>query len=90
MVNRPLNRLIRAIDRIEQGDLDYRIEESGQGREFEQINRILLVRDYILKPIDYDELDDLLVQFQKEREKRLLLFCLTEGRWRRSIRLVMD
>lgn len=34
----PLNRLTNAIGRIEQGDLDYRIEEGNQGIEFEQIN----------------------------------------------------
>lgn len=38
LVNRPLNRLIYAINRIEQGDLDYRIEERDKGREFERIN----------------------------------------------------
>ncbi len=39
MVNRPLNRLIKAINLIEGGDLDYRIPEKSQGTEFEQINR---------------------------------------------------
>lgn len=39
MVNRPLNRLIKAINLIERGDLDYRIPEKSNGTEFEQINR---------------------------------------------------
>ena len=39
LINMPLNRLIKAIDRIEQGDLEYRIEEGNQNLEFEQINR---------------------------------------------------
>lgn len=34
----PLNRLMRAIRKIEQGELDYRIESIKEGREFEQIN----------------------------------------------------
>lgn len=38
-VSQPLNRLVKAIDRIEQGDLEYRIEPGKSGREFEQINR---------------------------------------------------
>lgn len=40
-VSKPLNRLVGAIDKIEGGDLEYRIETDGasQGREFEQINR---------------------------------------------------
>lgn len=39
LVNTPINRLVKAIDRIEQGDLEYRIEEGDQNLEFEQINR---------------------------------------------------
>lgn len=39
LVNRPLRRLIQAIDMIEQGDLEHRIEETSDGTEFEQINR---------------------------------------------------
>jgi len=35
---RPLNRLVRAMDKIEQGELDYRITSVKAGREFEQIN----------------------------------------------------
>lgn len=38
-VNQPLRRLERAIDRIEAGDLGYRIQTGHEGREFEQINR---------------------------------------------------
>lgn len=38
-VNQPLRRLERAIDRIEAGDLGYRIRTGNEGREFEQINR---------------------------------------------------
>lgn len=38
-VIRPLNRLVKAIGRIEQGDLDYRITSVREGREFDQINR---------------------------------------------------
>ena len=37
-VNRPLRRLTQAIDRIEQGDLEHRIEEGRQSNEFDQIN----------------------------------------------------
>lgn len=39
LVNKPINRLIKAIDRIEQGDLEYRIKEGDENLEFEQINR---------------------------------------------------
>lgn len=39
VVNRPLNRLIKAINLIEKGNMDYRIPQKHQGREFEQINR---------------------------------------------------
>ena len=39
VVNRPVNRLIKGIRLIEQGNLDYRIPEKKQGTEFEQINR---------------------------------------------------
>ncbi|MFV0466825.1 MAG: sensor histidine kinase [Lachnospiraceae bacterium] len=38
-VSRPLSRLTRAIDKIEGGDLKYRIEAGRESREFEQINR---------------------------------------------------
>lgn len=38
-VNRPLRRLTRAMDQIESGNLDFRIEQRERGREFEQINR---------------------------------------------------
>lgn len=38
-VRQPLNRLVKAIDRIEQGNLEYRIAQGKSGREFEQINR---------------------------------------------------
>lgn len=38
-VNQPLRRLERAIDRIEAGDLGYRIKTGHEGREFEEINR---------------------------------------------------
>lgn len=38
-VGYPLSRLSHAMDKIEQGNLDYRIEEENQGREFERINR---------------------------------------------------
>lgn len=37
-ISKPLNQLTKAIDRIEGGDLDYRIPEVRQGREFVQIN----------------------------------------------------
>lgn len=37
-ISKPLNQLTSAIDRIEQGDLEYRIPKGHQGREFEQIN----------------------------------------------------
>lgn len=35
---RPLNRLFKAIDKIEQGDIDYRIKSVKEGHEFDQIN----------------------------------------------------
>jgi len=35
----PLNRLVRAMEKIEQGELDYRIKEVQTGQEFKQINR---------------------------------------------------
>lgn len=38
LVNQPLRKLVVAIDKVEQGDLAYRIEPSGAGKEFEQIN----------------------------------------------------
>lgn len=38
-VNLPLRRLTRAMDQIENGNLDFRIKEHERGREFEQINR---------------------------------------------------
>ncbi len=38
-VNRPLRRLTRAMDQIESGNLDFRIEQGERGREFEQVNR---------------------------------------------------
>lgn len=38
-VNRPLLRLTSAMDQIEGGNLDFRIEQKERGREFEQINR---------------------------------------------------
>lgn len=37
-IYRPLKRLTSAIDHIEQGDMQYRIEDSLQGKEFDQIN----------------------------------------------------
>ncbi len=37
-ISKPLNQLTKAIDRIEGGDLNYRIPQGKQGREFEQIN----------------------------------------------------
>ncbi len=39
VVNHPLNRLTKAINLIEQGNLDYRIPEKDQGTEFGLINR---------------------------------------------------
>lgn len=38
-VIRPLNRLTKAINRIEQGDIDYRIHSIHEGREFDKINQ---------------------------------------------------
>ena len=38
-ISRPLYQLVNAIERIEGGDLDYRIQIGGEGREFGQINR---------------------------------------------------
>lgn len=38
-VNRPLLRLTKAMDQIESGNLEFRIEQKEKGREFEQINR---------------------------------------------------
>lgn len=38
-VNRPLRRLMSAMDQIESGNLDFRIAQRERGREFEKINR---------------------------------------------------
>lgn len=38
-VNQPLLRLTKAMDHIERGNLEFRIEQKTRGREFEQINR---------------------------------------------------
>lgn len=38
-VVRPVNKLTRAMEHIEGGDMDYRIEESGKVTEFERLNR---------------------------------------------------
>ncbi len=37
-ISKPLNRLIKAMDRVKQGDWDYRVTTQKQGREFEQLN----------------------------------------------------
>lgn len=36
---KPLNRLVKAINKIEHGEIDYRIRSAPEGREFEQINQ---------------------------------------------------
>lgn len=38
-IGRPVNKLMVAMERIEQGDLDYRIEKTRAGTEFDRINR---------------------------------------------------
>lgn len=38
-IGRPVNKLMTAMERIEQGDVDYRIAETRAGTEFDRINR---------------------------------------------------
>lgn len=63
LINMPLNRLIKAIDRIEQGDLEYRIKEGNQNLEFEQINRSFNKMMEQVKTLKIDV-------YEKEMEKK--------------------
>lgn len=62
-VRKPLNRLTHAMDEIEQGNLDYRIETSREGREFEQMNRNFNAM--------MEQIKDLKIEtYEKELERR--------------------
>ncbi len=63
LVSRPLNRLVGAIDHVEQGDLNYRIEEHGRQNEFERINHSFNSM--------MDQVNDLKIDvYEKELEKK--------------------
>lgn len=62
-VNQPLKKLVSAMDRIEGGDLDFRIEETEGGREFEQINRNF---NNMMKQVNYLKIES----YEKELEKK--------------------
>lgn len=64
-ISRPLNRLVGAIDKIEGGDLEYRIATDGasQGREFEQINRSF---NDMMEQVKYLKID----VYEKELERK--------------------